>query len=67
MMGFGKVIYVATEKEMEWMRLPTKHEERVHTIDYSNYTSPDPDIPGLGFLAVAAVKLLSPYVRNFVL
>ncbi len=41
--------------------------EKVHSIDYGNCTSPDPDIPDLGFLAVEAVKLLSPYVRNFVL
>jgi len=66
MLGFQKVIYIATdERKFPWMSLPTKAEEQSLTIDSSTYTSPDPDFPGKGFLAIEAVKLLKPYLRNY--
>ena len=70
MAGFTKVVYVAqSEQELNWMRLPSTHEEKVNSIDYSgsNYVSPNPDTPDQGFLAVEAVKMLAPYIKNFVL
>ena len=51
------------------MKLPSGHEEKANSIDYtgSNYVSPNPDFPDQGFLGVEAVKMLAPFVKNFVL
>ena len=66
MLGFQKVVYVATDpKEIQWMSLPSAHDETIHKIDYQNYVSPDMDFPHKGFLAVEAEKQSSPYIRNF--
>ena len=53
------------EKKVQWLSLPSKHEESTLKIDYQNYVTPDVDFPQKGFLAVEAVKQLSPYIRNF--
>jgi hypothetical protein len=67
MLGFQKVVYIAAdEREFHWMSLPSKHEEQSMAIDYGNYTSPDADFPEKGYLAAQAVKMLSPYIRNYV-
>ena len=49
------------------MRLPTKEEEAMHKIEYTDYSSPDLENPSRGFLGAAAVRMLAPYVRNAVL
>ena len=49
------------------MSLPSRAVELANSIDYMQYVSPDADVPEKGFLAVEAVKLLAPYIRNFVL
>ena len=67
MMGFSKVIYVAEGKEMVWMSLPTEAEEKLHNISYNDFVSPSIDVPDSGCLAAAAVRMLAPYVRNYVL
>ena len=68
MMGFQKAIYVTTTaKEYSWMSLPSQATEYANKVDYLNYMSPDPDDPERGFLAAEAVKLLIPYIRNFVM
>jgi hypothetical protein len=68
MMGFTKIVYVATTpKEVAWMTLPSKAVEVSHSIDYSDYQSPDPDMPEKGFLAVHAVTMIAQYIRNFVM
>lgn len=67
MMGFSKVIYVAEGKEMLWMTLPTEAEEKLHNINYNDFVSPSIDAPDSGCLAAAAVRMLAPYVRNYVL
>ena len=68
MMGFQKAIYVtSTDKEYSWMSLPSQATEYANKVDYLNYMSPDPDDPERGFLAAEAVKLLIPYIRNFVM
>ena len=67
MMGFQKAIYVtSTEKEYSWMSLPSLATEYANKVDYLNYVSPDPDDPEHGFLAAEAIKMLIPYIRNFV-
>ena len=68
MIGFQKVIYIpSTDKEASWMSMPSQAAEYSNKVDYMNYTSPDPDDPERGFLAAEAVKLLIPYIRNFVM
>ena len=68
MMGFQKAIYVtSTEKEYSWMSLPSLATEYANKVDYLNYVSPDPDDPERGFLAAEAIKMLIPYIRNFVM
>ena len=68
MMGFQKAIYVTTTaKEYSWMSLPSLATEYANKVDYLNYVSPDPDDPERGFLAAEAIKLLIPYIRNFVM
>ena len=67
MMGFGKIIYVAEGKEMQWMKLPTEAEEKLHNINYNAFTSPSIENPDSGCLAAAAVRMLAPYIRNHVL
>jgi hypothetical protein len=68
MIGFQKVIYIpSTDKEASWMSMPSQAAEYSNKVDYMNYTSPDPEDPERGFLAAEAVKLLVPYIRNFVM
>jgi hypothetical protein len=68
MMGFQKAIYVTTmAKEYSWMSLPSLATEYANKVDYLNYVSPDPDDPERGFLAAEAIKMLIPYIRNFVM
>ena len=68
MMGFQKTIYVTSlDKEYSWMSLPSQATEYANKVNYLNYVSPDPDDPERGFLAAEAVKLLIPYIRNFVM
>ena len=68
MIGFHKVIYItSTDKESSWMSLPSQASEYSNKVNYMSYTSPDPDDPERGFLAAEAVKLLIPYIRNFVM
>ena len=68
MIGFQKIIYIpSTDKEATWMSMPSQATEYSTKVDYMNYTSPDPEDPERGFLAAEAVKLLIPYIRNFVL
>ena len=67
MTGFSKIIYVAEGMETVWMKLPTEAEEKLHNIDYNNFTSPSIDAPDSGCLAASAVKMLAPYIRNYVL
>ena len=46
MLGFQKIVYVATDDgEVQWMSLPSKHEESMLKLDYQNYISPDVDFP----------------------
>ena len=66
-MGFNKVIYVAEGKEQLWMTLPTEAEEKLHNINYNDFTPPCVDAPDSGCLAAAAVRRLAPYIRNYVL
>ena len=67
-MGFQKVIYVTNnDREASWMSLPSRATEVSNRVDYMNYESPDPEEPERGFLAAEAVKLLIPYIRNFVM
>ena len=66
MLGFGRIIYVANEKEMLWMQMPIEEEETVNKLDYSSYTSPRIDNPDQGFLAAEVVKMLSPYIHNHI-
>ena len=68
MMGFQKAIYVTTmAKEYSWMSLPSLATEYANKVDYLNYVSPDPDDPERGLLAAEAIKMLIPYIRNFVM
>ena len=68
MIGFQKVIYITSnDKESSWMSLPSQASEYSNKVNYLSYTSPDPDDPERGFLAAEAVKLLIPYIRNFVM
>ena len=68
MIGFQKVIYIASnDKEASWMSLPSQASEHSNKVNYMSYTSPDPENPERGFLAAEAVKLLIPYIRNFVM
>ena len=68
MMGFQRVIYItSTDKESTWMSLPSQASEYANKVNYMSYTSPDPEDPERGFLAAEAVKLLIPYIRNFVM
>ena len=68
MAGFSKVFYVAQNTtEANWMKVPSAHEEKVHDIDYTQYVSPNPDIPDQGFMIVEAAKMLAPYIKNFTL
>lgn len=67
LMGFSKVIYVAESKESVWMKMPTEAEEKLHNINYNAFTSPSIDDPDSGCLAAAAVRMLAPYIRNYVL
>lgn len=67
LLGFTKVFYIAgSEREVQWMTPPSKHEESAFNIDYRQYSSPDPDLPERGFLAAEAIQMLVPYLRNFV-
>ena len=68
MLGFQHVFYIASnEKEVQRMTLPSTAVELSSCVDYMNYTSPDPDSPEKGTLAVEAIKMLVPYIRNFLL
>lgn len=68
MMGFQKIIYVSgSPKDSSLMSLPSRAVELSSNIDYMDYVSPDPEDSQLGFLAVEAVKMLVPYVRNHVM
>ena len=49
------------------MKSPSVHEEKVHDLDYTNYVSPNPEVPDQGLMAVEAVKMLAPYIKNFTL
>ena len=49
------------------MTLPSSAVELSSAVDYMNYTSPDPDSPEKGTLAVEAIKMLMPYIKNFLL
>ena len=68
MMGSQKVVYLTNnDGEASWMSLPSRATEVSSRVDYMNYASLNPDEPERGFLAAEAVKLLIPYIRNFVL
>ena len=67
LMGFNKVIYVAEGKEQLWITVPTEAEEKLHNINYNDFTSPCIDAPDSGCSAAAAVRMLAPYIRNYVL
>ena len=49
------------------MKAPTKKDETTHNIRYSEFVSPNIDDPEEGTLIAAAVHMLAPYIRNFVL
>ena len=49
------------------MTLPTLEEEHACKIVYEDYTSPNPEVPEQGMLAVRAVKTLATYIRNHAL
>ena len=67
-MGFQHVIYVAgCDKEMSWMKVPTKKDETTHNIRYSEFVSPNIDDPQEGFMVATTVGMLAPYIRNFVM
>ena len=64
--GFSHVAYVAaTDEESALMRVPAEAEEA--SLDYTNYTSPDPFEPDQGTLAIAAMKPIAKMIKNFVL
>jgi len=66
--GFQHVIFVAgTDKELSWMKVPTKKDETTHNIRYSEYVSPNIDDPNEGTMIAATVRMLAPYIRNFVM
>ena len=41
--------------------------KKVHDLDYTNHVSPNPEHPDQGLMAVEAVKMLAPYIKNFTL
>ena len=49
------------------MKIPTKKDETMHSIRYSELVSPNVDNPEEGCLLAAAVLMLAPYIKNFVL
>ena len=68
LLGFQHIIYVAgNEQEQSAMKIPTKKDEAMHNIRYSEYASPNVDNPEEGGLLAAAVRMLAPYIKNFVL
>ena len=68
MVGFTNIIYISNSpQEANAMKLPSTHEESLHSIDYTNYISPIPDDPEHGTMAAHAVGLLAPYIKNYVL
>ena len=67
-MGFQHVIFVAgSVKEMSWMKAPTKKDETMHNIRYSEFVSPNIDDPAEGSMIAGTVRMLAPYIRNFVM
>ena len=68
LLGYQHVIYIAgNTAEMDLMKLPTKRDETTFKLNYLEYASMDSDNPNSGMLAAEAVKMLAPFVRNFVL
>ena len=65
--GYPHVFYLGSDREISWMTLPTLEEEHACKIVYQDYTSPNPEVPEQGILAVRAVKTLATYIRNHVL
>ena len=49
------------------MKLPTKKDETTHNIRYSEFVSPNIDDPQEGSMIAATVRILAPYIRNFVM
>ena len=67
--GFQHIIYAAgNEKEVSGMKIPTKQNETMRSIRYSEFVSHvDNFNPEEGCLFAAAVRMLAPYIRNSVM
>jgi hypothetical protein len=67
MVGFQRIIYVGNGAEdVTRMSLPSLAVERSSGVNYMDYSSPDPEVPEKGVLAVEAVKMLVPSIKAFV-
>ena len=67
LLGFQHIIYAAgNEKEVSGMKIPTKQNETMRSIRYSEFVS-HVDNPEEGCLFAAAVRMLAPYIRNSVM
>ncbi len=68
LMGFQNVFYITqAEKEAGWMKVPSKKDESLHNISYNDYQSPNLEAPDEGTMAAAAIKMLAPFIQNFVM
>ena len=66
MVGFQHVIYVGSPEELMLMKLPSEAEETMLKMNYGEYSSSNVEFPEQGVLAAEAVKMLAPYVRNYI-
>ena len=63
--GYRTIFHVAGSGEEELMfNLPTEEEQRLNNINYFEYKSPEPELPGMGVLAAEAVRQITQYLKN---
>ncbi|CAK0793449.1 unnamed protein product [Prorocentrum cordatum] len=64
--GYKHVLVVThDDNEKQMLHIPPLAEEREFNIDYAAYSSPDPMGPLKGMLAACAVRMLYPFIANF--